>query len=76
MTGFAESVVEQATIDWLEALGWSVVNGADIAPGEPNAERADYAEVVLAERLRNALGLLNPQLTADAVADAFRKLTA
>ena len=30
--GVAESVVEQATLAWLEALGWHIVHGPDIAP--------------------------------------------
>ncbi|NOT32737.1 MAG: type I restriction endonuclease subunit R [Candidatus Eisenbacteria bacterium] len=72
---FSESVVEQAALAWLESSGWSVRNGADIAPGESAAERDDYGQVVLAQRLRDALARLNPQLPADALDDAFRKLT-
>ncbi len=72
---FTESVVEQAALDWLEAIGWSVVNGADIAPGEFAAERTDYGQVVLERRLRDALARLNRDLPAEALEDAFRKLT-
>ena len=72
---FTESVVEQAALAWLEGAGWSVRNGADIAPGEPAAERDDYGQVVLAQRLRDALARLNPALPAEALDDAFRKLT-
>lgn len=36
---FTESVVEQAAPAWLESAGWSARNGAEIAPGESNAER-------------------------------------
>ncbi len=75
MSGFSESVVEQAALAWLESTGWSVRNGADIAPGEPAAERDDYGQVVLAQRLRDALARLNPALPAEALDDAFRKLT-
>ncbi len=50
-------------------------NGAEIAPGEPAAERDDYGQVVLALRLRDALARLNPALPAEALDDAFRKLT-
>jgi type I restriction enzyme R subunit len=39
MSTFTESVVEQAALAWLESAGWSVRNGASIAPGEPAAER-------------------------------------
>ena len=72
---FAESVVEDAALDWLRALGWHVAHGPEIAPGELIAERGDYGEVVLAQRLRDALARLNPTLPAEALEDAFRKLT-
>lgn len=72
---FTESVVEQAALAWLESVGWQVRNGAEIVPGEPAAERGDYGEVVLAQRLRDALWRLNPALPAEALEDAFRKLT-
>jgi type I restriction enzyme R subunit len=71
---FDESVIEQATLAWLEALGYSIRHGAEIAPGELGAERADYGQVVLEERLRQTLARLNPDLPAEAVEDAFRKL--
>lgn len=32
MSRFTESVVEQAALAWLEAIGWVVRNGAEIAP--------------------------------------------
>ena len=72
--GFAESVVEEATLAWLEGLGWEIVSGPAIAPGEPAAEREAWAEVVLKTRLRDALARLNPGLDADALDDAFRKV--
>src|SRR6266481_5463579 len=73
--GVTESVVEQAALAWLEAVGWRVVYGPDIAPDTPAAERRDYGEVVLTQRLRDALARLNPTLPAEAIEDAFRKLT-
>jgi type I restriction enzyme R subunit len=72
---FTESEVESAALAWLEAIGWRVLRGADIAPDQPLAERHDYGEVVLAQRLREALARLNPDLPAEALEDAFRKLT-
>jgi type I restriction enzyme R subunit len=73
--GFTESVVEQAAPAWLEAIGWRVVHGPDIAPDMPAAERDDYGQVVLAQRLRDALARLNPTVPSEALEDAFRKLT-
>ena len=75
MTSFTESVVEEAALAWLESLGWSVRHGLEIAPGELGAERADYAQVVLEARLRDALARLNPVLPPEALEDAFRLLT-
>jgi len=60
--GVTESVVEQAALAWLESLGWLVKHGPEIAPDMPGAERRDYGEVVLAQRLRDALARLNPEL--------------
>jgi type I restriction enzyme R subunit len=71
---FAESVVEDAALAWLDSLGWSVKYGPDIAPGELAAERSDYGQVVLNERLRQALAQLNPKLPPEALEDAFRRL--
>ena len=73
--GISESVVEQAVLAWLESLGWNVAHGPDIAPDAPGAERTDYGAVFLEGRLRNALGRLNPDLPAEALDDAYRKLT-
>jgi len=72
---FTESVVEQAALAWLESVSWQVRNGAEIAPGEPAAERDDYGQVVLTQRLRDALARLNPELRTEALEDAFRRLT-
>ena len=72
--GVKESVVEQAALAWLESRSWHVMHGPDIAPDARDAERADYGDVILAQRLRDALVRLNPDLPADALDDAFRKL--
>ena len=74
MTGFTESVVEQAALAWLESVGWRVVNGAEIAPGAPEAERESHGQVVLERRLRDALARNNPKLPSDALDDALRRL--
>jgi len=72
---FTASTIEQAALAWLESVGWRVRHGPEIAPGEPGAERGDYGQVVLERRLRDGLGRLNPDLPAEALDDAFRKLT-
>jgi type I restriction enzyme R subunit len=70
-----ESIIEQAALTWLERLGWMIKHGPEIAPGELAAERADFGQVVLVQRLRDVLAQLNPRLPTEALDDAFRKLT-
>ena len=70
-----ESAVEQAALAWLEGLNWSVAHGPDIAPDALAAERSDYGQVLLEQRLRDSLARLNPDLPADALGDALRRLT-
>ena len=71
---YDENVAELALLEWLEALGWQIAHGPDLAPGEPAAERESYRDVVLRGRLRAALAGLNPGLPASALAAAERKL--
>ena len=75
LTGFTESIVEEAALAWLGAKGYTVLHGPEIAPGEAMAERDSYGQVVLEGRLRQALARLNPEVPADALDEAFRKLT-
>jgi type I restriction enzyme R subunit len=72
---FTESTVEEAALELFSSLGYTVVHGPLIAPGELLAERKEYSEVLLLGRLREALALINPKVPAEAIADAVRKLS-
>jgi len=74
-TQVCESTVEEAALQWFDGLGYDILEGPDIAPGEPAAERSDVGEVVLGDRLRQALGRLNPNVPEPAREEAARKLT-
>jgi type I restriction enzyme R subunit len=74
MASLSESVVEEAALDWLRELGYTVISGPEVPPG-PGSLRESYADVVLAHVLRGALTRLNPGIPAEALDDAFRKLT-
>ena len=54
-----ESDVEDATLTWLEDLGWQISHGPDIL----SAERADYSEVMLERCLDDSLPLRVLELT-------------
>lgn len=62
MTTFTESIVEDAALGWLEALGYAVLHGPHIAVGEPAAERSDSncRGVGLDRRLRETVQPLVP----------------
>ena len=69
-----ESVAEEAALEILRGLGYAVLFGPAIAPGEPAAERAGFGEVVLTERLRSSLARINPALPAEGIDEAVRKV--
>ena len=74
MTKISESILEDTTLSWLESLGYQVLHGPDIALEEPFAERESYSDVVLKERLREAVYRLNPNVPAEALEEAIRKV--
>jgi type I restriction enzyme, R subunit len=68
-TFVAESGVEEVCLEYFADLGWQVLHGPDIAPGELAAERSSYRDVLLEGRFREAVARLNPQLTAEDVSE-------
>ena len=74
MTTITESDVELVALQWLKTLGWATAYGPDIGPDAQNPERDDYGQVVLEQRLLDALADLNPNLPSTALDDAIRKL--
>ena len=69
-----ESDIEEAALNWLAELGYTVLHGPDIAPDTPDVERSTYKEVVLTRRLQEAVARLNPTIPADAQEEAIRKV--
>ena len=54
---FTESVVEDAAIAWLEALGYAVLHGSGIAASDPGVERGDTKHRDAAAFLPTSVGL-------------------
>ena len=67
MAHLTESNIEPVALDWLKSLGWQVAHGPGIAPGMSAAERQNYGEVVLEQRMRDAIARLNPDAATGAV---------
>jgi type I restriction enzyme R subunit len=57
MAKLTESIVEQAALDWLGGLGYDVLSGLVIAPGEAAAERLDYKQVYTNSKGKGAITL-------------------
>lgn len=72
---YNESELELATLEWFQELDYDVSYGPDISPGGEYAEREEYSEVVLVERLRDALYRINPGLPHSAIDEAVRRIT-
>ena len=70
-----ETALEYAMIDQLKELGFDYVNGMDIAPDSEHPERDSYSDVVLNNRLKDALYRINPTMSDEAIEEAFRKIT-
>jgi len=66
-----ESQIEKFAIELLEAQGYSYLYGPDIAPDGDAPERESFSDVLLVERLRKAVGRLNPGIPADVREDAI-----
>ena len=75
MAKLYESAVEEMTIEELQSLGYTYINGVDLAPDAQNSERNSYGEVLLMWRLQAARSKLNPIIPSDAVQGAARKLS-
>ena len=63
-----ETIVEDAAREWFGELSYAVGHGPYVAPGEPAAERDSFGEVVLVERLREAIQRLNRTIPEEASA--------
>jgi type I restriction enzyme, R subunit len=69
-----EKFIENFALTVFRDLGYEVFSGLEIAPGEPAAERSNYDEVILTGHLKDALKRINPDIPAEALEDAFRKI--
>lgn len=73
-TKITESEIEDLTISLLEHQGYQYIYAPDIAPDSDTPERDRFEDVLLLERLRKAIGRINPGIPADAREDAIRQV--
>ncbi len=69
----SESEIEEIALNYLQKLDYQLQKGLDISPDGEHPER-QYTEVVLANRLRDAIDKLNPTISQDAKEEALKKV--
>ncbi|OEZ60976.1 type I restriction endonuclease subunit R [Duganella sp. HH105] len=69
-----EDQLEQEALAWLQDVGYIHLYGPDIAFDGARPERADYRQVQLAFRLREAIHKLNPDIPIAAREDALEQV--
>ncbi len=74
MKPIAESHIEELALEELGKLGWSYAYGPDIAAEGKSPERTSYEDVILVERLRDAVRKLNPEIPYEYQAQAVQKV--
>lgn len=71
---YTESDLENAALEWFEELGYAIVFGPNIAQDGESPERKSYQEIVLEDRLRNAVAKINSKIPKEAQEDAVKKV--
>lgn len=74
MAFLSEAAVEQALLDQLNVLGYTIEREEDIGPDGHRPERESHDEVILKERFEEAVARLNPGLPLEARQDAVRRV--
>lgn len=72
---YNESQLELATLEWFEELSYDIIFAPDISPDGDYPERNTYSDIILNDRLINALKIINPKLPADSIHEAIRLIT-
>ena len=71
---FREDHLEEAAIEILQELGYSYAFGPDIAYDGYSPERNNYKDVILEQRVKDALFSINRNLPEEALEEAYRKI--
>ena len=85
MTKITENTIEEFAIELLERLGYQYIYAPDIAPEFPSDggvpegrgglnRRDSYEDVLLSERLQNAISRINPKVPIDSQEEALKEI--
>ena len=74
MKPITEDHIESFAIEQLQSLGWEYIHGLAIAPGAEQSERENFEQVVLIDRLRKSLSIINRHIPKEAQEQAIQKI--
>lgn len=74
MTHITEHSIEEFAIELLDKMGYEYVYAPNIAPDGETPERETYEQVLLVDRLKNAVKRINKSIPADAQAEAIKEI--
>ena len=74
MTKITEKTIEEFAIKLLQHLGYEYIYAPDIAPDGERPERQSYGDVLLTERLQNAIRRINPKVPRDSQEEALKEI--
>ena len=74
MKPITEDKIETFAIEVLQSIGWEYVHGLAIAPGAEQEERENFEQIILVDRLRKSVAVLNPTIPYDAQEQAIQKV--
>ncbi|MGL4875281.1 MAG: type I restriction endonuclease [Clostridium sp.] len=73
-SNYLEDNLEKASIEILEEMGYEYLYGPDISMDGEYPERKDYMEILLKDRVLDALARNNKGFSDDAISDAYRQI--
>lgn len=71
---FNEDALEQASLEILESLGYEHIHGKELSPSAEFPQRESYREVILKDRVKNALFSINKGFPQEALEQAYRQI--
>lgn len=74
MKPITEDKIEYFAIEQLHSLGWEYIHGLAIAPSAEQQERENFEQIILTERLRKAVSIINPHIPKEAQEQAIQKV--
>ena len=75
MTKITENAIEQFCIELLEKQGYEYIYAPDIAPDSDKPLRSSFEDVILTNRLTDAIARINPSIPHDAQQEAIKEIS-